>query len=469
MYQSLRTMMALLGFVVLTSATKADLFGPSENTTILTGHGYNPQNPENSLQTPFRDLTVRREINGTGRSEFKMELTQDFSSSTRDFYLGAELKAKIGFFGAQSSVDVSSQTSSFRKGYSLFLYASTDYGSEFLADQTTANLNDDARALLNNPAGWVAKYGTQIVTRRRRGASVLARIVFNTLDTRRVNSFNAAFKANYSGISWSGEASAQLKTAMTEAMSSLNASISVVAYGGNGISELNLTSEDGPSTEFGSWLNMINRYLRSLSFENSAITGYQTSSYTTFLQQAQDPFSASLADAYLRYISLKAKADALDGALANPEIEVPWLNPDQILNLVATRDLCRTRANEAWTYGVNLAKNPKLVQGQTLPEDVGATFPVIPEPTIQTFLLDPQNRAVRIRFKGAWRLKAQYVDNEGRLQQAGFEPYSEGTLVYMNLPFNLYSEGQDVQFRIFDQNNVQRQTVWVKLVGTNGF
>jgi hypothetical protein len=450
-----------VGLALFAQPAQADVFGPSDDTLIVTGFGYDPLNPTTAKQSPFISKAVEWETTGTAGFEYKMEYSRDLSASTREVYYGAELKAKVGFFSAASNVSVSSQISTYKSSYSLNLYARSEYGTEYIADETPFNLTAEANALRNDTAGWIAKYGTQVVTRRRRGAIVHGKITFNTTDTRRLSQWAAQFEASYGGA-WSANLSGSVKSLMNEALSTLNASITVTGYGGQGISALNLRPEDGPTNEFQSYLNMINRYLTGVNRDNSAIIGYQTASYRQYLTQSQDPFAAPVADVYLRYISLKAKEEALTEVLADTATKIPWLNPDQIAALTSARDLCRTRKDQVWTYGRALVTNPKLVAGQTLPSDVDVKYPTLPNPRMSSPIVNASNNTyyfATLLFPGAHRLRGTfYYKYSGQWVSYGVTETAEGSKFETGLLISLWNVGDTFPFRIYDENNQLIQT-----------
>lgn len=445
----------------------ADSFGPSDDSTLVTGFGYDPNYPTNALGTPFSNLATSWESSGIQGFEMKMDYSSEISSSVKELYAGAQFKARTFFWSAGANFNLSSVSSQFKQAYAMNIYARTNFGTEYITNQTSQNLNVDAAGLLNNPAGWTARYGTQVVTRRTRGAIVSGRITFSTTKTSELKEWSASMQAAYNGT-WSGSFSGSVKSLMNSALQNLGASITLTGYGGAGISELQLTTADGPPDQFQSYVNLINRYMSGITRENSAIIGYQTGSYRQYLNQAVDPFTPSIADVFLRYVTLKAKADALTDALAIAQYSMPWLNPDQLADVTVKRDLCKSRANAAFALGYGLVHNPKSVAGQQMPDDVNAAYPTVPAPLVRTSLNpdDPSLWVGKLIFPGAHRLKGQIGISVNRYQLYPRPEELGGCVLEIpgGVPVSGYPPETVFPYDIYDENNVKVQSGHLRML-----
>ncbi|MBX7134962.1 MAG: hypothetical protein K1X67_20025 [Fimbriimonadaceae bacterium] len=443
---------ALLALLGVPKLAHCDLFGPSRDTTIVLGYGYDPAAPDVAKQTPFVNLASHFESSGAQGVEYKLEVSNNISSSTQEQYFGAELQGRVGLYRARASLNLSSQRSMFKSAFVLNIYAKVDYGTEVLDNVSNANLNLDALALLNNPAGWLARYGPQVATRRRRGAMIVGSVVFQTSNLQAASSMVAQLQAAGAGAGWSASVSASLTNKLTEAIRSLNGSVNIVGYGGNGFQDL-VPAPGSDVTDFQTWVNVINNYMSGVTQGNSAIIGYQTASYRGYINRASDPFTLTAADAYLRYISLQAKSEALTEFLDTASATSPWLNPDQIAAVTATRDLCALRADEAWDFGSRLVRSPKSILGRTLPADVNVQLPRI-LPHYSTVRYPNGFWDLTVRLEGAHRMQAWLfnpIPNEFR--PIDITGDNNGTTFYASLSPNDYHSGDTLQFRFYDQNN----------------
>jgi|GEM_PF-3847426 len=453
--------------------SRADELGPSENTNIALGNGYVSRNPASGKQSPFKSLETRWESNGTQESSYKIEYTQELSSSLRELYAGGEVKAKVFFWSGGASFSFSSLATEFKSSYSLNFFAKTDYGNEILNDVSVANLKPEALLLVNNPAGWQARYGDQIVTKRRRGALIVGKITFNTLDSRYLKNWAGRFSVAYNG-NWAGSFSANTAGLLDEALSSLGASINLSAWGGNGLSELQLLPIDGPANKFQSYLNMISRYTASFTRENSATIGYGTDSYRTFVPWGKEVYNPSVGPVFLKYASIRGRADAIRDMVNNAPSKLPWMNSDQLDSLKSNLEAMDARAIELFQYGDSLTKTPKLVAGKPIPADIFVPFPTIPDPQITTTVLyniygdgiDYLN--IHLRFPGAFRLKGTwFYAPHGKWVDLGYNPESTGTMLGISAQNQLYPAGENIPYRVYDQNGVLLQQSSFPVVRTN--
>lgn len=307
-------------FIVLSAAAEVLQYHP--NSPAYIGGNFDPSYPGRAYPPCLRKTTVRGESLLPGQKPGVASATEFFikkvTSRTELYHImnvSLSLSGSYGLFSADFSGSMEQENTFSEDSFTFVVYGFSNFGKFILE---TTELNEEAKALRNNPVGFRTRCGSEYVGIEVRAVQASAIFKIKNLSKSDKQVLEASFNASYGG---GGPldigANASFKDFIKTAAQYGQIEIHVHAIGGPGFSALApiMTQVDKPDEV----LKTLQKYFEGLDLSTSAAIAYNTGSLQSLISRPaieDDLFFKYIGDLFIMYENLGAQQRRLSLILA---------------------------------------------------------------------------------------------------------------------------------------------------------
>lgn len=282
----------LIIVATLPVSTRATEYKYHPATTMRLGAGLDPKHPFDAYPYCFTFEDGRIE-----NTNLNVQLDARLLKSRRDLVetlnMSLSLSGSYGLFEGGGSASFDSRYEFSSDTFVWSIYAFNDFGRrEVRNEQLTA----DAQSYLTRKEfdKFATRCGTEVITQEKRLSQVTAIFTLRNVSESQRTTLEAAFNASYGGLGAGADASGSYKKFVSDASRISTVSVSIVAVGAGGVSELSDIVLD--ISDIAKIKETLKELLSNIKFDTAAPGSYLSTSMARYGWQPTDTLDIGILD-----------------------------------------------------------------------------------------------------------------------------------------------------------------------------